>query len=92
MKSQNFNVITAHAINSNVVLVHDQLAGSRDPACSAHTRMGLKLGQHIVRITHNIGRANRFVFDDLCGKLTSVCFLDARTEISPSGKCRASVI
>ncbi len=42
VQSQNFDVIAAHAVDGNVVLVQNQLTGARHPARSAHARMHLQ--------------------------------------------------
>ena len=53
MQPQNFNIITAYAVDRDGVLVQNQLAGTGHPACSAHAGMGLQLGDTGAKFNHN---------------------------------------
>jgi len=56
MQPQDFDVIAAHAINGDEVLVQDQLTCARDAASPAHTRMGLELAHRTLQRQHKTGR------------------------------------
>ena len=44
MKSQNFNIVPAHAVNSDVIFMQDQFTRTGETACAAHARMCLEPG------------------------------------------------
>ena len=48
MQPQNFNIIAAHAVNGDVVLMQDQFTRAWDTASPAHARMDLEFGYRIL--------------------------------------------
>ena len=55
MQPQDFDVITAHAVDRDVVLVQNQFAGIGHPARPPHARMRLQLGHRVLQLQHEAG-------------------------------------
>ena len=55
VQSQDFDVITAHTVDGDVVLVQDQFTGTRHPPRPPHARMHLQFGHRILQLQHEGG-------------------------------------
>ena len=64
MQSQNFNIVAAHAVDGDVVLVRDKFARAGDAASPAHAWMGLKFGHSGLQLQYKAVCAGRVVFGD----------------------------
>ncbi len=69
MQSQDFDVIAAHAIDGDVVLVQDQLAGAGHPASATYARVDLQLGDSLFQLEHKAGGPGRVVLGNESGNL-----------------------
>jgi len=65
MQSQNFDVITTHTIDGDVVLVQDQFTCAWNTASLAHARVSLELGHRALQFRHETGRPDGVVFGDM---------------------------
>lgn len=71
MQSQDFDIIAAHAIDGDVVLVQNQFAGAGHPASAAHARVDLQLGDSLFQLEHKAGGPGRVVLGNESGNLIS---------------------